>query len=143
MWHCGYASSPVLLKNGCRNLPSADLGPKFNFGKQLRLNRKCRDELFAIEQIKDDQHDVGRSPFQFVLQIRKICRLVFGGYTVSPSMIAEPAATCHASEEAACKSSSLLAGLKARTGRSILDLEMQLFGQSDLLCLEARSVSDT
>jgi hypothetical protein len=37
------------------------LCPKFNFGKQLRLNPKCRDELFAIEQIKYDQHDLGRS----------------------------------------------------------------------------------
>jgi hypothetical protein len=68
MWHCGYASSSVPLKNGCRNAlrpPSL----KFNFGKQLRLNRKCRNELFAIEQIKDDQHDLRRSPFQLVLQI--------------------------------------------------------------------------
>jgi hypothetical protein len=45
------------------------LSLKFNFGKQLRLNPKCRDELFAIEQFKYDQHDRGRSPFQFVLQI--------------------------------------------------------------------------
>ena len=45
------------------------LGPKFDFGKQLRLNPKGRDELFAKEQIKYDQHDLGRSPFQFVLQI--------------------------------------------------------------------------
>ncbi|MEH2506741.1 hypothetical protein V1290_005988 [Bradyrhizobium sp. AZCC 1578] len=68
MWHCGYASSPVPLKNGCRNA-LRPLSPKFNFGKQLRLNRKCRDELFAMEQIKDNQHDLGRSPFQLVLQI--------------------------------------------------------------------------
>jgi hypothetical protein len=50
-------------------MPSAPPSPKFNFGKQLRLNRKCRNELFAIEQIKDDQHDLRSSPFQLVLQI--------------------------------------------------------------------------